>query len=103
MLTAWTFNLTRTVMLKSAASLGAASYKSMGSSPVWQCHHPLHSPHAPQSSHQIMANQESVQFKTVDGLLLHGRLYLARQKGPAIVMTPGVRSACAYGLRPAGC
>lgn len=37
-----------------------------------------------------MAGQENVQFKTVDGLTLRGLLYPASQKGPAIIMTPGV-------------
>ncbi|PQE16268.1 hypothetical protein CJF32_00006146 [Rutstroemia sp. NJR-2017a WRK4] len=36
-----------------------------------------------------MSGQESVQFKTVDGLTLKGNLYPASQKGPAIIMTPG--------------
>ncbi|KAI8632856.1 alpha/beta-hydrolase [Xylariaceae sp. FL1651] len=36
-----------------------------------------------------MANCEDVEFKTVDGLTLRGCLYLAAQRGPAIILTPG--------------
>lgn len=32
----------------------------------------------------------SVEFKTLDGLILRGRLYAASTRGPAVVMTPGV-------------
>ncbi|TVY19101.1 Polyketide transferase, partial [Lachnellula arida] len=38
---------------------------------------------------QIMAGQQNVQFKTLDGLTLKGLLYPASQNGPAIIMTPG--------------
>ncbi|KAL2069920.1 hypothetical protein VTL71DRAFT_14599 [Oculimacula yallundae] len=36
-----------------------------------------------------MAGQESVKFKTLDGLMLSGCLYPASRKGPAIIMSPG--------------
>jgi hypothetical protein len=37
-----------------------------------------------------MSNHEDVEFKTLDGLTLRGSLYPAQQKGPGIVITPGV-------------
>lgn len=37
-----------------------------------------------------MASREDVEFKTVDGTILRGRLYPATVRGPAVVMTPGV-------------
>lgn len=39
-----------------------------------------------------MPHHEDVEFKTMDGLTLRGWLYPAAQKGPAIIVTPGVRS-----------
>ena len=33
-----------------------------------------------------------VEFRTVDGLFLRGWLYPAAQRGPALIMTQGVRS-----------
>ncbi|KAL3449660.1 Alpha/Beta hydrolase protein [Aspergillus insuetus] len=37
-----------------------------------------------------MAEQyEKVQFKTLDGIFLRGRLYPAAQKGPAVILSPG--------------
>ncbi|KAJ2981690.1 hypothetical protein NUW58_g6623 [Xylaria curta] len=36
-----------------------------------------------------MANKEDVEFKTMDGLTLRGWLFPAKQRGPAIIMTPG--------------
>ena len=33
---------------------------------------------------------EHVEFKTVDGLTLRGNLYPARDRGPAIILNPGV-------------
>jgi hypothetical protein len=39
-----------------------------------------------------MAEQyEKVQFKTLDGIFLRGRLYPAAQRGPAVILSPGVR------------
>ncbi|RDL42231.1 Uncharacterized protein BP5553_02210 [Venustampulla echinocandica] len=32
---------------------------------------------------------QEVQFRTVDGLTLHGNLYPAEERGPAVVLTPG--------------
>ncbi|KIA75611.1 hypothetical protein HK57_00599 [Aspergillus ustus] len=32
---------------------------------------------------------ENVQFKTLDGTILRGRLYRAAQKGPAVILSPG--------------
>ncbi|KAL3465724.1 Alpha/Beta hydrolase protein [Aspergillus heterothallicus] len=32
---------------------------------------------------------EKVQFKTLDGIFLRGRLYPAAQKGPAVILSPG--------------
>ncbi len=37
-----------------------------------------------------MVNYEEVEFKTLDGLTLRGRLYSASKRGPGIVITPGV-------------
>lgn len=37
-----------------------------------------------------MKGREDVSFPTLDGLTLRGWLYPAAQKGPAIIMTPGV-------------
>jgi hypothetical protein len=40
----------------------------------------------------MATNREDVEFKTMDGTTLHGWLYAADEKGPGIVMTPGVCS-----------
>jgi len=37
-----------------------------------------------------MGHYEHVEFKTVDGLTLRGNLYPARERGPAIILNPGV-------------
>jgi hypothetical protein len=37
-----------------------------------------------------MSHHEEVEFKTVDGLTLRGWLYPAAQKGPAMIVMPGV-------------
>ena len=37
-----------------------------------------------------MASTEDVEFKTVDGLMLRGRLYHSGALGPGVVMCPGV-------------
>lgn len=37
-----------------------------------------------------MPGHEDVEFKTLDGLALRGWLYPASQRGPGIVITPGV-------------
>jgi hypothetical protein len=37
-------------------------------------------------------SREDVEFRTVDGLFLRGWLYPAAQRGPALIMTQGVRS-----------
>ena len=37
-----------------------------------------------------MASQEAVKFQTIDGIFLRGRVYHAREKGPGIVLCPGV-------------
>ncbi|KAI9781694.1 MAG: hypothetical protein M1816_002218 [Peltula sp. TS41687] len=39
-----------------------------------------------------MSRQQDVEFKTIDGLLLRGRLFSAGERGPGIVMTPGINS-----------
>ncbi|KAI0172778.1 DltD N-terminal domain protein [Hypoxylon sp. FL1284] len=36
-----------------------------------------------------MADQEDVEFKTVDGITLRGRIYAAKERGPGVVMSPG--------------
>lgn len=41
--------------------------------------------------------QHDVQIPTIDGIKLVGRLFLAGQKGPAVVLLPGVRSAISNG------
>lgn len=33
---------------------------------------------------------QNVKFKAVDGVYLRGRLYAAAQRGPAVIMSPGV-------------
>lgn len=40
-----------------------------------------------------MPDQQDVDFYTIDGLKLAGRLYPAAQFGPAVILTPGVRTA----------
>lgn len=35
-------------------------------------------------------SQQDVDFKTIDGLTLRGRMYIASNRGPGIVMSPGV-------------
>jgi hypothetical protein len=37
-----------------------------------------------------MATRENVEFSTLDGLKLAGWFFPAAEKGPAIIMTPGV-------------
>lgn len=37
-----------------------------------------------------MATQEEVEFKTADGVILRGRIYAAKERGPGVVMSPGV-------------
>ena len=37
-----------------------------------------------------MANRQNVEFKTMDGITLRGDLYSAGQRGPAVILTPGV-------------
>lgn len=37
--------------------------------------------------------REDVEFKTLDGLTLRGWLYPAAQRGPAMIMSPGVRNS----------
>ena len=37
-----------------------------------------------------MKSRKGVNFPTLDGLTLRGWLFPAAQKGPAIIMTPGV-------------
>lgn len=39
-----------------------------------------------------MKTYQNVQFKTLDGIYLRGRLYAAAQRGPAVILSPGVRS-----------
>lgn len=36
-------------------------------------------------------SQQDVEFRTLDGLTLRGWLYPAAQRGPALIMTQGVR------------
>lgn len=38
-----------------------------------------------------MATRRDVEFKTLDGLTLRGRLYATAGRRPAVVITPGVR------------
>ena len=33
---------------------------------------------------------QDIEFKTIDGLTIRGSLYPAANKGPAVIMTPGV-------------
>lgn len=40
----------------------------------------------------MMKVYQNVQFKTLDGIYLRGRLYAAAQRGPAVILCPGVRS-----------
>lgn len=44
--------------------------------------------------------QQDVQIPTIDGIKLVGRLFPAGQKGPAVVLLPGVSSATRDGSRP---
>jgi hypothetical protein len=37
-----------------------------------------------------MKGREDIEFKTVDGLTLRGWFFPAAQRGPAIIVTPGV-------------
>lgn len=37
--------------------------------------------------------QQDVQIPTIDGIKLVGRLFPAGQKGPAVLLLPGVRDA----------
>lgn len=37
-----------------------------------------------------MQNRRDVEFRTIDGLTLRGWLYQASDRGPGIVLTPGV-------------
>lgn len=39
---------------------------------------------------EAMTDIEKVEFRTVDGIILRGHLYLASQYGPGIVLSPGV-------------
>lgn len=40
----------------------------------------------------MMKLYENVQFRTLDGIYLRGRLYPAAQKGPAVILCPGYNS-----------
>lgn len=42
------------------------------------------------NSEEKMSHFSPIEFKTVDGHTLRGCLYSAAQRGPAIIMTPGV-------------
>lgn len=42
------------------------------------------------SATMISNGREDVEFTTVDGITLRGWLFPATQRGPAIIMTPGV-------------
>jgi hypothetical protein len=37
-----------------------------------------------------MEGYRRIKFKTIDGIDLRGRLYPAAQRGPAVILTPGV-------------
>jgi hypothetical protein len=37
-----------------------------------------------------MASQEDVEFKTVDGVTLRGKVFPAKERGAGVVMSPGV-------------
>jgi hypothetical protein len=37
-----------------------------------------------------MSQRQDVEFPTVDGLILRGWLYPAKQRGPALIVLPGV-------------
>jgi hypothetical protein len=37
-----------------------------------------------------MTSQQEVEFKTTDGLTLRGRIFAAKERGPAVIMSPGV-------------
>lgn len=39
-----------------------------------------------------MVVPQDVEFKTVDGITLRGHLFSARNRGPGVVMSPGVSS-----------
>lgn len=41
-------------------------------------------------STEMMLPQQDAEFTTIDGLRLRGRAYLAEQRGPGIVLSPGV-------------
>lgn len=57
-------------------------------------------------SAKMKLTQEDAEFKTIDGLMLRGRAYLAEQRGPGIVLSPGVSLLLAkwprlqYSLQP---
>jgi hypothetical protein len=44
-------------------------------------------------SRRDMTSQEDVAFKAVDGTVLRGRIYMAENPGPGVVMSPGVSLA----------
>ncbi|RYP44119.1 hypothetical protein DL768_009387 [Monosporascus sp. mg162] len=48
-----------------------------------------------------MGSVEDVEFKTVDGITLRGRIYHANQRGPAVVMCPGFNGVKELGGLPA--
>lgn len=39
-----------------------------------------------------MPAHEDIQFRTLDNTTLRGRLFSADERGPGIIMTPGVRT-----------
>jgi fumagillin biosynthesis transferase len=41
-----------------------------------------------------MQLQEDVEFKTIDGVTLRGRVYPANERGAGIVLSPGVSPPC---------
>ena len=43
----------------------------------------------------MMMQHEDVEFRTIDGLLLRGRVYPANERGPGIILSPGVSRASA--------
>ena len=45
----------------------------------------------------IIRHREDCEFQTLDGLMLRGWLFPAAQRGPAVILTPGV-SSCRAGL-----
>ena len=40
----------------------------------------------------MASHHRDVEFKTIDGLTLRGWLFPTAQRGPALIMTPGVRT-----------